>query len=165
MGSLRVELLGQLLRDSRATASTGLAQYATFHDGSAKRYEVYARVFVEALILSSHKCLHQIGRKVVVGHQDAVFTVQVPRANDLPVSRKHLCGRTADGVLQFFDIGHVADKAKPDGCKSHSHKHDNTQKSLPKKADKCSSHCDETIFFCKFTIFLFNYRHNSKKYV
>ena len=140
MSRFGIELLGQLLRDGRATTSALLTHNATLHDGTSQGNEVDARVLVETLVLGSHQRLHQMGRKLVVRHHDAILTIEVPCAYHLSVGRKHLRGKTADGILQVLQVGHVADKPKPDGEKARHQRADNDGQRPPKKMYKRLSH-------------------------
>jgi predicted RNA binding protein YcfA (HicA-like mRNA interferase family) len=47
-------------------------------------------VIVEALVLRGYQRVDQVGRHVVVGNEDAVLTVVVPRSNDLAIGRVYL---------------------------------------------------------------------------
>ena len=57
--SLGIQLLGQLLRNGRATTGTLLSEHATLDDGSSQSIEVDARMFVESDVLGSHQRLYQ----------------------------------------------------------------------------------------------------------
>ena len=57
--SLGIQLLGQLLRNGRATTGTLLPEHATLDNGSSQSIEVNARMVVESDILGSHQCLYQ----------------------------------------------------------------------------------------------------------
>ena len=90
VGFLRVELFCQLLGDGRASSGTLVAHHSALHHRTSEGNEVYSRVFVETLILRSHKRVDEVRRQVVVVHSHSVGLVQVPCANHLSVGRVHL---------------------------------------------------------------------------
>ena len=75
LGLFREQLLGQLLGDGTAAAGTRLTHQAALHDGTPQGLEVYARMFVETFVLCGHQGTHQVGRQLVVVHDDAVLAV------------------------------------------------------------------------------------------
>ena len=85
VGHVGVELLGQLLRDGRATASVLLSQDATLDDGTCQRVEVDARVLVETHVLGGHQGLDERRSEVVVIDHHSVLAVHVPRSQELVV--------------------------------------------------------------------------------
>ena len=121
----RVKLLGQLLRDGRATAGTVLPQDTTLQYSTTQSNEINTGMLIETLVLGSYQGLNEVGREVVVVNHDTVLTVRVPRTHHLAVGREYLRGVFTDRVLQVIHIRHVSYPTIPYCCEAY-HKGDYT---------------------------------------
>ena len=87
---LRIELLGQLLSDGRATSGTLVTHDTTLDDGPGKCLEVDARMLIESLVLCRHQCMDDMGRYIVVGTGNPIVSCGLEDAHEFSVGREHL---------------------------------------------------------------------------
>ena len=151
-GLVGVELLGQLLRDGRATAGVLLTEQASLDDGPGQCLEVDARVLVEAHVFGGHKRLHDVWRELVEIDAYPVFLVVVPCTHQFPVGGINLCGESVDWVLQVFDGWHVAYPAFCDGIESRSGGHHSHYEQCPEQMGDFLIH--KCLFFASSVEFL-----------
>ena len=75
-------------------------------------------MLVEADVLRGHQCLHERRCQLGIVDEDTVFTVIVPCAHHLTVSRDNLRSKAVDRILQVFDGRHIAYPALINGIES-----------------------------------------------
>ena len=104
-----IERLRELLGDGASASLAGILHQYGLHEHAGEALHVDSGMLVEPGVLGGHRCVHQIGRKLVIAHVCPVLDVE--GRQDLAVLGYHLGRQLVVGMLKLLERGYLREEA------------------------------------------------------
>ena len=134
-----VELLGELLSDSGATAGIFLKQESALNHGSHETAHIDAGVVEETHILGGDERVGNIGGNLIEIDIDTVAFALIVSPEFLSVARNHHRCKLVGGVFKFLYGRHIANYAIVDESEEEHHAKHNGNECNPEHMDDVPS--------------------------